>query len=304
MDYRVSMKFEPLHELISSIHTYICRKSYKKIDLTSTWAKETQTRLTPELSDLLDETDVGGSDWRLIYLLVHVCPSATNAEHFLTWLEGLTVGDLYELLSEYGNYFPEHMGTFRSRMLTLVSQWNEQYFAHIDPKIIQALRDVEQERNKVITALSTAEFIDETTYGLQFKPMNGLEEIILIPQYHFQPVNVVAHYGKITICHYAARIYFEEEDFISPHEYRMIRCLGEKSRLKILRYLNKGPRSFIEIVRHLELSKGITHDHVSKLRSAGLIYAHFEGETLTEYSLRSNAFRQLQKLLIDYIEQP
>ena len=56
-----------------------------------------------------------------------------------------------------------------------------------------------------------------------------------------------------------------------------------------MRYLYQGPRSFIEIVRHLKLSKGITHDHLSKLRGAGLVYAHFEGESLVEYTLRPRA---------------
>ena len=93
-----------------------------------------------------------------------------------------------------------------------------------------------------------------------------------------------------------------EQDLFPTHSLRVIRSLGERNRLRILRYLQHGPRSFIEIVRHLELSKGITHDHISKLRGAGLVYAHLEGENLVEYTLRRRALEQVQQLLDEYID--
>lgn len=33
MDYEVEVHFQPVYELISSIHTFICKKGSKKIDL-------------------------------------------------------------------------------------------------------------------------------------------------------------------------------------------------------------------------------------------------------------------------------
>ncbi|MCY9660045.1 winged helix-turn-helix domain-containing protein [Paenibacillus chondroitinus] len=301
VDYKIDTTFEPLHELINSLHTYICRKSYKKIDLTSAWAKETRKRLTPEFASLLDQTEVD-SNWKLTYLLVHLCPEKQHVHQFLSWLEGLGAGDLYELMSEYSSQFPDNMAAFKSRTLSLFSEWNELYFQHIDPVIIQRLQNEAENRKALQPAMDSNTFVDETTNGLCFKPMKGLEKLLLIPQYHFQPINVVSSFRQLTICNYAARIYFNDEEDLPPHEYRIIRSLAEMSRLKILRYLHQGPRSFIEIVRHLQLSKGITHDHISKLRSAGLIYAHFEGETLTEYSLREGALLHLQNKLTSYIK--
>jgi DNA-binding transcriptional ArsR family regulator len=226
-------------------------------------------------------------DWRLTSLLVHMCPDGSNAESFLVWLERLSTGDLYELISEYCNQFPDNMGHFRSKTLSVFSQWNDQYFKHIDPRILESLGDEARNRKKEQSDLNPEEFVDQTTNGLLFAAMNGLEKLILIPQYHFQPINYICYFGKITLCHYSAKLDFSDE----------------KSRLKILRYLHKGPRSFIEIARHLELSKGITHDHITKLRSAGLIHAHIEGDTLTAYSLRSKALQHMQNKLKAYIEQ-
>lgn len=303
MIYSLDVRFEPLHELINSLHTYICRKSYKKIDLTPSWAKETRQRLTPRLAALLDETQVD-DDWMCAYLLVHLCPNGINAEAFLSWLESLTPGDLYELMSQYTQQFPENMAGFRSKILLLFSLWNDEYFRHIDPAILRVLDQEAQALKAGLPSDSPQEFVDRTTNGLLFKPVKGLELLVLIPQYHFQPINVINYFGKVTLCHYAARIYFGEDGFMSPHDYRVLRSLGEKSRLKILQFLHQGPRSYTEIVRHLKLSKGITHDHIFKLRSAGLIHAHVEGENVTEYSLRLEALQHMHDRVLEYICKP
>ncbi|RUT35882.1 ArsR family transcriptional regulator [Paenibacillus zeisoli] len=303
MTFRVEVQFEPIHELINSLHTYICRSSHKKIDLSSSWATSAKKLLAPEFANMLDETDVD-ADWKLMYLLVHLCPDKTEVSSFISWLENLTLGELYDMIAEYSTYLPENMGKFHSKSLVLFGQWNELYFKNIRPEILTSLHQEKKSRLDKLLEMNSELFIDSTTNGLMFKPISGLEEIILIPQFHFQPISVIYHYGKFTICSYSARIYFADHDEnISPQNYRMLRSVGEKSRLKILRYLNKGPRSFIEIVRYLKLSKGITHDHISNLRRAGLIYAHFEGEALTEYSLRPSGLEEMQKNLLEYITE-
>ncbi|MBM7567514.1 ArsR/SmtB family transcription factor [Paenibacillus sacheonensis] len=302
MMYSLDVRFKPLFEIMGSLHAYVCRKSHKKLDLSPAWAKEVRQRITPQLAELLDRVQIDG-DWKLTYLLVHLCPGEDVGD-FVDWLRGMTPGELYELMSPYGNQFPNQMGEFRDHAITLFEQWNEQYFRHIDPAILERLGEEALHRKAKLSSAEPIAFVDETTNGLLFVPMDGLERVILMPQYHFQPINVVSHFGKVTICHYAARLYVgDEEDFLTPHEYRMIRSVSEKSRLKILRYLSQGPRSFIEIVRHLELSKGITHDHISKLRYAGMVTAHFEGETLTAYSVRKSALEQVHSKIMDYIGQ-
>ncbi|MBP3965701.1 ArsR/SmtB family transcription factor [Paenibacillus lignilyticus] len=301
MVYSLDVRFKPLYEIIGSLHAYVCRKSHKKLDLTPSWAKQVRQMITPELADVLDRVQIDG-DWKLTYLLVHLCPGE-NVVDFVEWLKGMTAGELYELMSAYGNQFPDQMGEFRDHTVKLFEQWNDQYFRHIDPFILEGLQEQARARKEALQSADPIAFVDETTNGLSFAPVNGLEQLILMPQYHFQPINVIFSFGKVTICHYAARIYAEDEEFLAPHEYRMIRSVAEKSRLKILRYLNQGPRSFIEIVRHMELSKGITHDHIAKLRYAGMLSAHFEGETLTTYSLRTSALEQVHSKILGYIEQ-
>lgn len=301
MNYVIDTVFEPRFELLSSLHTMICRKSHKKIDISSKWIKDTLNQLTPEYTALLSKAEID-SDWKMIYLLNYICPGELSPEGFLAWLEDQSPGDLYEQIAAYSQQFPKDMGEFRSRNLKLLSGWNEQYFCRLDPAVLSALREEARQRREEQSSMKTDEFVDQTTNGLAFRAKEGLERLVLIPQYHFQPMNVIYHFGQVTLCHYSARIYLgDDKKSLPPQEYRMIRALAEQSRLKILRYLSENPRTFTEIVRHLKLSKGITHDHVSKLRIGGFIRAHFEGETVAEYSLRPEMLNELHSKLMEFI---
>ncbi|MCJ8012449.1 winged helix-turn-helix domain-containing protein [Paenibacillus sp. KQZ6P-2] len=303
MDYTIDLQFEPIHEFMNSLHSYICRKSHKKIDLAPSWAQETKEKLTPEFAKTLDGMLING-DWTLAYLLAFLVPKGLGVDGFLTWFEQLSIHDLIELFAANGNKFPQYeLEVFQKSMLSLFHQWNEQYYKNVDPAILNALQLEKKERLQRLTEIQGEAFVDETTNGMLFKPFPGFKELWLVPQYHFQPLNIVSQYGDKIICHYNSCIYLGDEDVIPTHDLRLLRSLGEKNRLKILRFLHQGPRTFTEIVSHLKLSKGITHDHISKLRSAGALYAHFEGENLTEYSLRKNALYKLQNRLIHYIEE-
>lgn len=303
MFQQIDIKFEPVHEFMNSLHSYICRKSHKKIDLAPCWAQETREKLTPEFARTLDDMLVNG-DWSFAYLMAFLVPEGQSVEGFLSWFGRLSVHELIELFAANGNEYPEEdIEVFQKHTLSMFEQWYDQYFKHVDPDILQALDREKQARLIRMQELPAEEFIDETTNGMLFKPVEGITELLLVPQYHFQPLNIVSLYGSKLICHYNARIYLGDEDLIPTHDLRTLRSLGEKNRLKILRFLHHGPKTFTEIVNHLKLSKGITHDHISKLRSAGVLYAHFEGENLTEYSLRKRALVQMQERLMQYIEE-
>ncbi|GIO70404.1 hypothetical protein J21TS3_52250 [Paenibacillus cookii] len=303
MAFDLEIAFEPVHEFMNSLHSYICRKSHKKIDLAPCWAQETKERLTPEFARLLDDMLVNG-DWGFAYLTAFVAPEGLGVDGFLDWFGQLGTRDLIELFAANGNEFPEEdIEVFHEKTIHLFRQWHEQYFEHVDPAILLALEQEKQDRLRRLTEIDGEEFVDETTNGMLFKPLSEIEKLVLVPQYHFQPLNMVAQYGSMLVCHYNARIYLGDEDLIPTHDLRLLRSLGEKNRMKILKFLNRGPRTFTEIVSHLKLSKGITHDHISKLRSAGVLYAHFEGENLTEYSLRRRALDQLQERIYRYIEE-
>ncbi|AIQ30743.1 MULTISPECIES: ArsR/SmtB family transcription factor [Paenibacillus] len=300
MDYEVEVHFQPVYELISSIHTFICKKGSKKIDLGTPWAAEVSRGLSPELLEALEETDLD-NDWKLLNLLIYLCPDKDSVERVLEWLEGLSVGEMYEALAGYVSVFPVQMEQYRSRMVFLLSEWNRQYFSSCSPDIIKKLQQHAEERRQALAGSPVADFVNKTTNGFYFMPGDGLRRLVLIPQFHFQPINIIYNFGPLTICHYAGKIQIAEEE-IPPSMHRTLRSLGEKSRLKILKSLGGERKSFTEIARQAGLSKGIVHDHISSLRSAGLLNAYIEGENVTSYSLRLEGIQQMNEQLFAYLK--
>jgi len=300
LTYQLEITFKPVHELIMSLHTFLCKSWHKKIDLGMEWPQKIQNALSPELAAKLEEVD-DELEWRLLQLLAYVCPDNDTVEGFLLWLKSLSIGELFETLSPYIRTFPEDFRAARDRLHDVIAEWNDVYFRHADPGIVSRLRAIAEE-GRAAEEGSAYERAAHLTNGFCFEPVNGLKKLVLIPQYHFQPGNVVYSFGALTICYYAARIdAASDEDEPSLEMYRVLRSLSEKSRLKILRFLRNGPRSFIEVVRHLGISKGITHDHISNLRSAGLLNAHIVGESISGYSLRVERIRQIESELLEYL---
>ncbi|QAY68566.1 transcriptional regulator [Paenibacillus protaetiae] len=286
---------------MASLHTYINRGSHKKIDLPLSWIEETSSKLTPELNEALQRMKLD-DEWKSAYLLAMLCPDKKSAEQFLGWLDKLDTKQMKALFAEYSHPYPDDLEQYRTRITALLREWHLQYFSKLDPAIGHALEQEAKARSKMLQKLPAESAIDETTNGLMFRPLPGMSQLILIPQYHFQPRNIVYHFDHYIVCFYNARLYFGDPDTIPTPDLNLLRSLGEKNRLKILRYVAEKPRTFIEIVRYLGLSKGITHDHLAKLRNAGLLYAHLEGENVTEYSIRTKSIYQVENKLLHYIE--
>lgn len=300
--YMIELQCSPLYECLNSLHTYICRPSYKKIDLEPAWAKSLEEQLPAEFAERLAQTGID-AEWRLIVLLVCCCPEETP-EQFVQWIEKMSPEQLERLIAEHTSLPTISIARLRSRILILFQQWNQYYFSQIDPQIIHELqKESQHKQDRIKQSDDLSSFVDEVTNGIVFEPQAECKRLILVPHYHFQPLNIIYAYHSFMICHYPAKLYLGDSSELPPYQYRVIRALAEQSRLKILKYLHAGPRSFIEIVRHLGLSKGITHDHVTKLRSAGLLHAHIQGETLTAYSLRTQAIHDLPDMLMNFVEQ-
>ncbi|MXO81309.1 ArsR family transcriptional regulator, partial [Paenibacillus sp. OT2-17] len=64
--YDVHVAYGPVFELLSSLHTFICRKAYKKTDLSAGWAEQVRRTLSPGLSKLLESMEIN-ADWKVIY---------------------------------------------------------------------------------------------------------------------------------------------------------------------------------------------------------------------------------------------
>ena len=97
MTYTVQFDFAPAYELAISYFAFTQRNSHKALELGNTWVKTLQDQLPSTLQIALKKEPISLS----VDLLIRQCPNERTPEAFLTWLAGLSVGDMHELLAPW-----------------------------------------------------------------------------------------------------------------------------------------------------------------------------------------------------------
>lgn len=179
------------------------KKAHKRLELGPEWIKDTTNRLQKRFASEMKELEYW-EDWGQLQLLVWQCPNKATTDQFLRWFESLAPGEIYELLSPWIKTFPEDLGTLRDRVCYFLSEWDNQYFSHIEPTILHRLHKDAVDLHTLQTKNNPVELIDLATNGLQFEPIQEDRTILLIPQYHSQPVTLLHCYEGITVCQYSS----------------------------------------------------------------------------------------------------
>lgn len=301
MAYKVDVEFAPAYELAMSLDAYMVGPSHRTIDLGDGWVQETRQRLTPAFASQLDAA--APLDYRLLGLLIHQCPEGAlrpDAEGFLAWLAGLTAGELYERLAPFA--LPDlrrtDLGALRDQMVSLLGEWHQQYFRHVEPALLDGLAaDAERVRQ---LPLAPDLLVEEATRGYYLRPDSDLQEVRLVPQFHKRPITLAGRAGGVYLFYYPAA------DFPGPAGappvdlLRLTRTLADESRLRVIHFLAGGAHTFAEVMAHTGLTKGTVHRHLWALRFAGLVRAYVEEGTFT---LRPGAFARVAESLAHFTAQ-
>ncbi|MFT9850188.1 ArsR/SmtB family transcription factor [Aneurinibacillus sp. REN35] len=299
--YDITFDQAPAYELVVSLYTYLNKKIYKELDMGKEWVKETGSQLSADLSERLEGKGCC-ERMREASLLVWRCQDERTAEGFLAWLERQSPGDLFELLAPWMDACPSNIGNTRDWMLSVLTDWHEQYFRHVDPAIFAGLARDKEEKSSLLSDWSAPDIVEEVSGGLYLRPSETLKQVVLAPQYHASPVILLDAYGPITTLLYPSDAYMTQEDMPPRALLRVARCLADESRLRILRFLTHGPRTFTEIVGHIGLAKSTVSYHMIMLRGAGLVRAYAEGECVQEYTLRKEGLKKLGSHLLSFLK--
>ncbi|MED4752774.1 winged helix-turn-helix domain-containing protein [Brevibacillus choshinensis] len=296
MALTLEIDFAPAHELASSFYAFTHKSSHKVLELGASWVKSVKNRL-PEnfLKEIANDPEVCD-----LNLLVWACPGERTTEGFLTWLSGLSSGDLFDLFSRWSDQVPADLISKRDKLVWMLSEWNEQYFSQVDPAILTGLHQNAETMRSLIPLMTPIELMEKATNGFRLNPNDKLEKIILIPQYHFRPANTSSHYERLSFTKYPVDALPVGTDEPSPSLLRFTRGLSDENRLQILRFIAKTPQTFSDIVRFCGLSKGTVHYHLMLLRAAGLVRVSMTGNTV-EYSVRREALKDLNSQLTHYL---
>jgi DNA-binding transcriptional ArsR family regulator len=305
--YRVEVDWAPAYELLISLKAYVSRPEQKILELGVGWARGVRRQLEPELAADLASTDAL-VDVHVPDLLVRQCPGTRDVAGYLHWLGALPVGELYERLAPYvleGRApLPRDLGAVRDRYVRLLEAWDEQYFRLVDPAILSGLAADAAAKQALVGTMAPEALVETATYGVHYMPQLGPELVVLVPQHHYRPWNVFQDYQGLRVIQYPADALPAVPGEPPPGLLRLTRALSDESRLRIVRFLATGPRSFTDVVQFMGLAKSTVHHHMVVLRAAGLVRVHDSGEkATTSYSLRPGAVDQLRDMLHAYLPQ-
>jgi DNA-binding transcriptional ArsR family regulator len=309
--YQVEIDWAPPYELVVSLSALLAGADQKVMDLGPSWAREVRSRLRTDLLALLPAPGKRRYT-ELTELLVWQCPGERDVASFLSWLCSLSPGDLYERLAPHApeppSALPRDLGSWRDRAADLLSAWHEQYFQHIDPAILEGLRDDAEARRALIGTMAPDELVEVATNGVHYIPEPLPDRILLVPQWHFRPWNTFATFHTMRLIRYPVDALPPAPREPPPTLLRLTRVLGDESRLRILRFLAERPHTFTELVQLTGLSKSTVSHHMMTLRAAGLVRVIERGSSdktrnKSTYELRLPAVDDLSGRLRDYLTQ-
>lgn len=296
MPFAIRVDESPLYEMMASLTVYLSKR--KDYDLGDKWKKEIQGGSLKKLEE---------SKWlsRLCYMypIIASSPHKHDIDGFLAWLEQLSEGQVYELISPYmvDDRIFGGLHEFRQLFVDMLRTWKEVYRI---PEAWQGLISRSADRMRRSAAKTAPkDLVELATNGIRLEPAEGVDEVWLIPSYHLKPLNSIYFLGRTVVIQYSLA---EDDtaDAAAPPEklLRMLRGLNDEKRLRILNILAGGPLSFTEIAKHTKLSKSNLHYHLTLLRTSGLIrILNPYPQSGDRYELRQRTFEPVKQWLEAYI---
>lgn len=302
MPYQVDVDYSPAYELISSFTIYLKRKWTRNLDIGASWLQQVDETIDAGLRKRISELKDSVCTDDLL-LLAWACPERERAEGFLQWFATRTPGQLYETMAPYATGPMKcDLQQFRDQYAGLLMEWNEQYYRQSEEKQAAILREDYERKREQAARTDASAFVERSTGGLIVHDSKGLERIVLTPSLHFRPMNNYCAFRGMSIIQYPVDPPVTDPDAPPLSLMRLTRALSDESRIRILRFLKEGTRSFTEIVQFAGISKGTVHHHMTHLRAAGLVRTHVKGSQPDRFSIRTDGLSELSTVLKAYLQ--
>ncbi|MEJ8545595.1 ArsR/SmtB family transcription factor [Brevibacillus borstelensis] len=294
--YSIQIEYSPVYECIASFYAYVHQKEAKSFHLDSDWREKTKQMLPPSFAAELED-----ERWEVLHRIVLLAAQSPRKEtvgEFLDWLGSLPAGEMYERMAPWVDSIPLNLADIRDRSLLLLSRWNEHYFSRQEETVLACLKKSAgyfQERSNSVEA---PVLIDEATNGIWIEPTASLKRVVLIPQAHCTPATILDFYrGMATVLYPVIDGGIVKQDPLRQL-LTITQCLADEKRLIILQTLARNMCTLGELQAAVGLAKSTVHHHVTALRRAGLIRAHYtDGSTIQGYSIRDAVFAKLPHIL-------
>jgi DNA-binding transcriptional ArsR family regulator len=300
----LEVDWAPAYELSISLDAFLSTRNHKLLDLGPSWVRDVRASIGPAFSaELTHNANRAMGD--LAFAATRHSRRDLTVDEFLASAAALSVDDLIDFFLKEScprdNQIPANLRESWAITLDLLHRWNDAYFRHIDPAILTGLAAEAAARRTSARTSDPMTVIEDATHGVCFEGKGDTDAVLLIPQWHYRPWNLYGEAGIARMFQYPADVLPTHPDDPPQSLLRLSRALGDESRLRILRSLAEGPRSFSDLVRSTKLSKSTVNHHMVMLRAAGLVTFHDRRGKGDTYTLRSASLDALDAQLRSYL---
>jgi DNA-binding transcriptional ArsR family regulator len=298
MPYAIQVEFAPAHELMASASIFTKRNLSRHLLYGDQWIKEVEAKIGENLiQDIASFADPGCWSEYLI-LLIHLRGEKQKAaKSFLQWVENIQPGELFEMLSPYVlNPIQPQIGALKNQFVDLLYRWNEAYFDSFHSHLIKELSRDAEEKTLLIEKHPSPEIVEHIT-DLWIGEEAPIDKMILVPSIHVNPIKMIHKYNRMNV------IYYPVDPPVGNGEVpyrlrRMTKALNDDNRVRIMKLIAEGPKTFTDLVNEIGLSKATVHQHLFVLRSAGLLRFHYYEDI---YSINNHVLDKVKGVLDGFI---
>jgi DNA-binding transcriptional ArsR family regulator len=295
VSYKLELLYSPVYELLLSLSLYKRQTHIKYLEVGSKWPEEVEKMISHELKETI-QSKISLNFEDLSVLLIKQCPVKDDITSFLKWMESMSIGEIYELLSPFLNEkktLPVDLKSEISQYVELLKDWNEQYFKSFEKKKLESLKADAEAKKKFLGSVANEEIVQSASRFII--DTDRIKNVYLIPAYHFHPMSLVDQFNDTLFITYSAK----KDSRNSTEVIKIAKALSDERRIEILRFLSKGMYTFTNIVKEIGMAKGNIHHHLSILRGARLVNIHLTDDENTFYYSTSKGFSTEFKNKID-----
>jgi DNA-binding transcriptional ArsR family regulator len=195
--------------------------------------------------------------------------------------------------------------SFGSRFPAALRAYREVFYSEEEKRIIQAIDTAIAYAQSRSAQIPLEDLIEELSHGVRLERSIDFNELVMVPSYWITPLVVFEHLSENQgLFLFGARpmdVSLVPGDLVPDGMLRMIKTLGDPTRLRILRYLSQESVKPAELARRLRLRPPTVTHHLNLLRLAGLVYLTLEEGGGKRYQARSQAVDEAFCLLKSFL---
>ncbi len=267
------------YDFFASLHVL---HNPNRFGLRGVWAAGVRSRLTPETRKVLEQAS------RAIFVPLHWIhalpePHSVSDEDDLSALRAMRKEKdwttrrnvLESTLSAWAA-----QETFGENLLVALRVYNEVFFAEEEKRIMPVLEQVLHKAQTLAVGMPWPQLLESLSRGVRFSADLQAEKIVLVPSYWTTPLVVFQQVTTDTwLLLFGGRpddVSLVPGEMVPDTLLRVLKALGDPTRLRILRYLTHEPMTPSALAKKLRLRAPTVVHHLNVLRLAGLVYLNLD----------------------------